>query len=88
MIELTDEQRQQLDSGRAVEVTDSGTDRPYVVLSKDVYDRLSQLRYDDSEWTDDDLRAFLARAAAANGWGEPGMDAYDRYDEELAKRCP
>jgi hypothetical protein len=88
MIELTDEQRRQLESGRTVEVADSGTDRHYVVVSKDFYDQLRQLVYHASEWTDDDLRLNLARASAANGWDEPGMDAYDRYDEELAKRCP
>jgi hypothetical protein len=88
MIELTDEQRRQLENGRAVQVTDPGTDRPYVVLSKEVYDRLSQLVYDASEWTDEDMRRMLARSSAANGWDEPGMEAYDRYDEELAKRCP
>jgi hypothetical protein len=80
MIELTDEQRRQLESGRAVEVTDSGSDRPYVVLSKDFYDRLRQFVYDASEWTDDDLRRMLANSSGANGWDEPGMVAYDRYD--------
>jgi hypothetical protein len=38
--------------------------------------------YDDSEMGDEELRAFLARSFAANGWDDPGMDAYDRYDQE------
>ena len=46
------------------------------------------LLYDDSEWTDEELRLQLARSAQDNGWNEPGMEAYDRYDEELRKRCP
>jgi hypothetical protein len=25
---------------------------------------------------------MLALSSAANGWDGPGMDAYDRYDEE------
>lgn len=29
----------------------------------------------------------LARSAKDNGWDEPATDAYDRYDEELGKRC-
>jgi hypothetical protein len=85
MIELTAEQRQQLDEGRAVDVTDPETAQPYVVLRKDVYDRVRRLLYDDGDATPDDLRRMLARSAEANGWEEPGMDAYDRYDEE--RRC-
>ena len=85
MIELTPEQRQQLDEGRAVDVTDGETAQPYVVLRKDVFDRVRRLLYDDSDATPDELRGMLARSAEANGRDEPGMDAYDRYDEE--RRC-
>ena len=85
MIELSPEQRQQLDEGRAVNVTDLETAQPYVVLRKDVYDRVQRFLYDDSDATPDELRGMLARSAEANGWDEPGMDAYDRYDEE--RRC-
>ena len=60
MIELTEEQRQQLENGQAVDVL-----------------------YDDSDWTDDELRLRLARSTKANGWDEAAMDAYDRYDDEL-----
>ena len=41
------------------------------------------LLYDDSEWTEDELRLLLARSAKDNGWDEADMDAYDRYDEEV-----
>jgi hypothetical protein len=88
MIELTDEQRQQLESGQAVDVTDPQTAQRYVVLRKDVYERVRHLLYDASEWTDDELRLQLARSAKGNGWDEPAMDAYDRYEEERRKRCP
>ena len=85
MIELTPEQRQRLEHGEAVAVTDPETATPYVVLRKEVYDRVRALLYDDGEATHDELRAMLARSSAANGWDDPGMDAYDRYDEE--RRC-
>jgi hypothetical protein len=85
MIELTPEQRRQLDAGLAVDVTDAETAKPYVLLRKDVYDRVRRLLYDDSDATPEELRGMLARSAEANGWEEPGMDAYDRYDEE--RRC-
>ena len=88
MIEFTEEQRQLLESGKAVEVTDPQTAQHYVVLRKDVYERAQRLLYDDSEWTEDELRLQLARSAKENGWEEAGMDAYDRYDEERRKRCP
>jgi hypothetical protein len=88
MIDLTDEQRRQLESGQAVDVTDPQTAQPYVLLRKEVYERVRNLLYDDSEWTAEEMRQMLARSAEANGWNEPGMDAYDRYDEERAKRCP
>ena len=87
MIELTEEQRQRLESGQAVDVTDPQTAQPYVILRKDAYERVRHLLYDDSEWTEDELRVQLARSSKGNGWDEAGMDAYDRYDEERTKRC-
>ncbi len=82
MIELTDAQRQQLKSGKAVEVTDQQTAQLYVVLRKDVYERLQHLLYDDSDWTHDEMRLLLARSAKDNGWDEAGMEAYDQKDSQ------
>ena len=78
MIELTPEQRQQLDEGLAIDVTDPQTATTYVVLRKDVYDRVRRLLYEDGDARPEELRGLLARPAEANGWDEPGMDAYDR----------
>ncbi len=83
MIELSEQQRRELDEGRAVAVTDPETATPYVVLRQDVYERVRSLLYDDGEATDDELRSMLARSSAANGWDEPGMEAYDRYRLDL-----
>jgi hypothetical protein len=88
MIELTDEQRQQLESGQVVDITDPQTSQRYVILQKEVYERVRQLLYDDAEWTEDELRLQLARSAKDNGWDEPGMEDYDHYDENRQKRCP
>lgn len=88
MIELTDQQRQQLDSGKAVDVTDPRTAQHYVILRKDIYERVQHLFADDSEWTEEELRLLLARSARDNGWEEPGMEDYDRYDEVRRERCP
>lgn len=81
MIELTDEQRRQLESGQAVAVTDSQTSQAYVLLREDVYDRVRQVLWQDSDWTAEELRAQLSRSAESNGWNEPAMDAYDRRAE-------
>lgn len=86
MIEITEEQRQRLESGKAIDVVDSQTAQHYVMLGTDVYARIRQLLYDDSDWTQEEMRLNLARAARDNGWDEPAMDAYDRYDEEFKKR--
>ena len=86
MIEITEEQRRQLDNGKTIHITDPETAQHYVVLRKDIYDRVQRLLCDDSEWTDDELRLQLARSAKDNGWDEPSMDAYDRYDEERRRR--
>ena len=86
MIELTEEQRHQLDAGKAVDFTDPHTARAYVMLRKDIFERVQRLVCDDSEWTDEELRLQLARSSKDNGWDESGMDAYDRYDEEFGKK--
>jgi hypothetical protein len=88
MIKLTEEQRQQLESGQAIDVTDPQTAQRYVVLRKDVYERSQHLHYDAAEWTEDDLRLQLARSSKDNGWDEAGIEAYDRYEEEGRKRYP
>jgi hypothetical protein len=87
MIDLTDAQRRQLESGQAVDIIDPQSGQPYLLLPKQVYDRVRHLVHDDSEWTVEEMPQMLARSAEANGWNEPGMDAYDRYDEERARRC-
>jgi hypothetical protein len=86
MIELTKQQKQQLEDGKAVEVSDLETNKRYVLLKKEVYERASHLVFDDSDWTQDELRLLLARSAKDNGWEEAGMSAYDRYEQEQVKR--
>jgi len=82
---LTEQQRTALRNSEAVRIREDGLE--CVVLRADVYDRVRRLLYDDSNWSDGELRRTLAESAGTNGWNEPEMDAYDNYDEELAKRC-
>jgi len=90
MIELTEDQARAVDAAAETPaiVMDTRTNTPYVLLRKDVYERLKGLLYDDSEMSDQEMRILLARSSAANGWDEPDMELYDRYDEEKRKRCP
>jgi hypothetical protein len=84
-MQLNEHQKTALRNGEAVRTRDK--DLECVVMRADIYDRVRQLLYDDGDWTDDELRGMLAKSAEANGWNEPGMDAYDNYDEEIAKQC-
>ena len=86
MIELTAEQRQELSVPEPIAI-DPSTKYTYVLVRKNVYDRIKGLLYDDGEWTDDELRLLLARSADANGWNEPAMDDYDEYEAKRAKPC-
>ncbi len=88
MLDINEEQRERLESGKAVDVTASETKRAYVVVRKDVYERVCHLLYDDSEWSEDEMLGVLARSAKEIGWDDPDMEIYDHYDEELRKRCP
>ena len=72
MIELSAQQRQQLAGGAAVDVTDPATSTPYVLMRKDVYDRVKD------EAPDVVFRAVPARplgpvpAGAVSGSPPPG----------------
>lgn len=81
MIELTEEQQHALRSEDTPTVVDPATNAAYVLVRKDVFDRIKRLLYDDSEMTHDEMRHLLARSFKENGWDEPGMEAYDNYDE-------
>jgi hypothetical protein len=76
---LTEEQSQAVAAhpNEPVRVTDPATNREYVLLSADLYERVRELleglRPGDSYPALD--RAF------ARGWGDPAMDDYDRYEE-------
>lgn len=70
---LTSEQLQILESSREVRFQQNGVE--FVVLRSDELQRLRQEASDDH----DELRRRLAESSAANGWEEPGMDAYDAY---------
>jgi hypothetical protein len=61
MIELTHEQRQELSAPEPV-VIDPESREIYVLVRKDVFERIKQLAYDDSPWTDEEMDLLAEEA--------------------------
>ena len=78
-IELTRDQLLTADTA-PVRVTDPETSREYIVIRKEAYDRLQELLYDDSPWTDEEMELLAWEAGKSAGWDD--MDAYDHYPEK------
>ena len=79
MIKLTEEQRQAFKLGeKPHRILDAATNTVYVLLPADVHDRLRGLFSDDG-----DVKATYPALdrALAEGWDDPTMDDYDRYEE-------
>jgi hypothetical protein len=64
MIELTDDQRKELDADGPVRVHDPKTDETYVLVRADVYER---------------MRAVIDGHTRRAGWDDPELDVYERY---------
>jgi hypothetical protein len=78
-IELTSEQQQSLDAeGGHPDVIDPRTKASYVLVRKEVYERLRGLLEEGFSAVD----AFGAQieAAAAAGWDDPALDVYNELD--------
>jgi hypothetical protein len=54
MIELTEEQRRELAEKEPV-VIDPQSRQVYVLVRKEAYERIKELIYDDSPWTDEEM---------------------------------
>jgi hypothetical protein len=71
-MQLTQDQLETVRSGRAVRLTELGTE--LIVLRADVFANLQALMYDDSGWTDSDMAILAAEDADQLGW--EGMEDY------------
>jgi len=78
-IQLTEEQRLALQSGGATtRLVDPVTQTAYVLVRADTYARLQALLGEEIDVRD----AYPAiDRAFAEGWNDPRMDDYDRYEE-------
>ena len=72
---LSEEQIRAVDrAGGAVRLIDPATNRQYVLLPAEVYERVRALAYDDSPWTDEEMDLLAAESADVLGW--EGMDGF------------
>jgi hypothetical protein len=62
MIELTEQQRQELNGPGPARARDPRTNETYVLVPAQVYDRIKELLYDDSPWTDEEMDLLAAEA--------------------------
>lgn len=67
MIELTEEQRQALDSAELVQVRDPKTNETYILVRADIYQR---------------MRAVIDRYTRRAGWDDPELDVYEQYRKQ------
>ena len=78
MIDLTQEQRHILEAAEPVVPTNT----PYVLVRKDVFERIQGL-LSDEDWTRDAYQAAM-EVFARDGWDDPCMDVYDELDPRRA----
>jgi hypothetical protein len=64
MIDLTEEQRRELEQPEPVRARDPKTGEVYVLVRADVYDR---------------MRAVIDGTTRRAGWDDPELDVYERY---------
>jgi len=82
IIRLTEEQLQAVAASGATPPTlvDPSTQTTYVLIRKDLYERMTDEEYDDSPWTAEERDALAWEAGKHAGWED-----MDEYDDDLKK---
>jgi hypothetical protein len=82
MIELSEEQVLVLQKGGhdLHEVINPGTGEQYVLVRREVYDRLRALL--DEDFTAEDAFRAQIESAAAAGWDDPALDIYNDFEPQ------
>ena len=83
MIELTEQQRQELQSNLP-RVLDPLTNQIYVLVSEEAYERMQALLAPE-HLPSIEQQALLSAAGLRAGWDDPEMDIYDREETDLEK---
>jgi hypothetical protein len=81
MPELSRDLQQIIDAhpGLPPRVVDPRTNKTYVLVSAEQYERIKALLEQDDKLSD--TYPAQMESAMRAGWGDPAMDDYDRYDE-------
>ena len=84
---LTPEQSQALAAHptASLRLVDPQTDRAYVLVPAEVFERIRAVVEDDFDIRDTYAAQF--QSALRAGWGDPAMDDYDNYDDNYRKLC-
>ena len=79
---LPDDLRQAIEKegGSPVHLVDSVTNVHYVLMRADQYANLGALIGEAEEFDPRELYPVMAKSAAAAGWDDPDLDAYNDYD--------
>jgi hypothetical protein len=65
---------------RPVHIVDADTNVHYVLMRAEQYENLSALFADGEQFDPRQLYTLMAKSAAAAGWDDRDMDAYNDYD--------
>ena len=76
-MQFSQEQWEAVRRGQSVHLKEAGTE--LVILRADVFERLRELVYDDSPWSEEEMDLLAAEDADALGW--EGMEAYQGDDQ-------
>jgi hypothetical protein len=85
--QLSDELRRELEQhgDRPVEVVDAATQKVYLLIPREQYERLKPI-FEDEPLSVLEQRELLRQAGRRAGWDDAEMDAYDHYDELRAPK--
>jgi hypothetical protein len=78
MVELTEAQRKELGTADAPRLVDPETLQRYVLVREELYEQMKVLL--DGKFQPQEAYPAIDRAFA-EGWNDPRMDDYDRYEE-------
>ena len=83
MIELTEQQRQEL-KGDAPRVFDPQTNKTYVLVSEEAFERMQALLAPE-RLPRTEQQSLLGAAGLRAGWDDPEMEIYD-HEEDAGKQ--
>ncbi len=78
MIELTDQQRQEVESTGRTRVLDTATEQEYILLRKDFYERLQAIVEDDS-LNPEQVGRLVEQTMREYDEDDPLLDSYQKY---------